>query len=356
VDHYRRVVDALISNGIRPVITLYHWDLPQVLEDEGGWTNRDTAARFAEYANVLGGALGDADPMWITLNEPWVAAWLGYGTGEHAPGRHSVAEALAASHHLLLAHGLAVDALRAEGASSVGIALNLGPVHPATDGPEDAAAADLTDAHLNRQFLDPLFGRDDPSVLLERYQGQSDRGFVLPGDLERIARPLDFLGVNFYSRHTVSARPPPAHRSSRFVGDLGTWGVLPDAVRTTAMGWGIEPHGLTELLVRLDREYPKVPLYITENGAAFDDYADPEGRVEDLERVDFLRAHLVAAADAIAAGVDLRGYFVWSIVDNFEWAVGYSQRFGLVHVDYETLKRTPKDSFRWYGELIRAQR
>jgi beta-glucosidase len=294
--------------------------------------------------------------MWITLNEPWVAAWLGYGTGQHAPGRKDDAEALAASHHQLLAHGLAVDALRASGAGSVGITLNLGPVHPASDSPDDARAAQLTDAHINRLFLDPLFARGYPLELMEHYAKVSDFGFVKQGDPELVSRSLDFLGVNYYSRHTVSAQPPPEHRSSMFAGNLATWGVLPVGVATTAMGWGIEPHGLTELLLRLHRDYPRIPIHVTENGAAFHDYVDPEGDVHDPERIAFLSDHLAAARAAMAAGVDLRGYFAWSLLDNFEWAEGYSKRFGLVYVDYLTGRRTPKDSAAWYASMIAGDR
>ena len=259
--------------------TLYHWDLPQALDDQGGWTARDTAERFAEYASTVHGALGDQVSMWITLNEPWVAAWLGYGNGVHAPGRTDDAEALAATHHLLLGHGLAVDALRGGPApATVGITLNLGPARPASDDPEDAEAAHRVDLHFNRQYLDPLFGRGYPPDLAALYRGVSDYGFVRDGDLDIVARPLDFLGVNYYNPHTVSARPHPDQEGEAWAGHVGAWGYTVPGVPRTAMGWGIDPSGLSDLLLRIHRDYPKVPIHITENGAAFEDYVDPKER------------------------------------------------------------------------------
>jgi beta-glucosidase len=355
LDFYRRLVDALREHGITPAVTLYHWDLPQPLEDLGGWTNRDTAERFADYAEVVAGPLAGDVPLWITLNEPWVSAWLGYGNGTHAPGRSDTTDALAATHHLLLAHGLAVDVVRRAGGLHVGIVLNLQPVDPASDEQDDVRAAALADAQMNRLYLDPLFGRGYPDTVTEHYREASDLAFVRQGDLDRIARPIDFLGVNYYTRQTVTAHPTPLHRATPLPGDLGAWVFVPPGVETTAMGWAIEPDALTEVLLGLNREYPPVTLYVTENGAAFDDYVDPEGDVVDIERIGFLRDHVRAARRALASGVRLGGYFVWSLLDNFEWAEGYSKRFGLVYVDHATQRRIPKRSAKWYSEVIASR-
>lgn len=351
LDHYRRLVDALDRRGITPVLTLYHWDLPQALEDAGGWPNRDTAERFAEYAGIVAGALGDAVPIWITLNEPWVAAWLGYGTGVHAPGRTDDALALAATHHLLLGHGLARGAMDVRG--EVGITLNLEPHRPASDDPDDVRVARLGDLHMNALFLDPLFGRGYPADLVEHYRGVSDLGFVRDGDLETISRPLDFLGVNYYRPQRLSARKPDDGIVVEVPGSLGAWSVVPPGTRVTTMGWPVDATGLAETLDRIHREYAPSRVLITENGAAFDDRVGPDGRVDDRERISFLREHLDVVVRALEAGVPLGGYFAWSLLDNFEWAQGYSKRFGLVHVDFSTLKRTPKASATWYGEFAR---
>ena len=353
LDYYRHLVDALNRRGIAPLPTLYHWDLPQALEDEGGWGNRDTATRFAEYAAIVHRSLRGEVPSWITLNEPWVAAWLGYGTGIHAPGRTDDALALAASHHLLLAHGLARDAMG--GGGEVGIALNLQPARQATENPRDVAAAGLADLHMNRQFLDPLFGRGYPAQLVEHYRPVSDMGFVRDDDLEIIAGPLDFLGVNYYRRHMVTAEPTSEPGADELPGSLGAWSIVPPGVEVTAMDWPIEPEGLTDLLIRLHRDYEPARIIVTENGAAFDDDLGPDGIVHDAERISFLRDHIAAARAALAAGVPLAGFLVWSLLDNFEWAEGYSKRFGLVHVDFATQARTPKMSARWYGRLMRGE-
>jgi beta-glucosidase len=346
LDHYRRLVEALDRRGIVPVLTLYHWDLPQTLEDAGGWANRDTAERFAAYAEIVHRALGDSVALWITLNEPWVAAWIGYGAGIHAPGRTDDGLALAATHHLLLAHGLAREAMGSR--AEVGITLNLQPTRAASDASGDVRAARLAELHTNALFLDPLFGRGYPPELLERYRRVTDLSFVHDGDLELVARPMDFLGVNFYRPLTVTGEPRSDDRAE-LPGHLGAWTVVPPGVGVTAMGWPIEPDGLTELLVGLQGEYAPARIFVTENGAAFDDRVDETGRVVDPARISFLRSHLAAARAAIQAGVPLDGYFVWSLLDNFEWAEGYSKRFGLVHVDFETLRRTPKESAWWYG-------
>jgi beta-glucosidase len=348
LDFYRRLVDGLQQRSIVPALTLYHWDLPQPLQDAGGWPNRDTAERFADYARLCFEAFGDSVPLWITLNEPWVSSWLGYGTGDHAPGIRDIGQAVAASHHLLLGHGQAVEAFRAAGLSNarVGITLNLAPMRAATPSAADAEATTALDGNQNRWFLDPLFGRGYPADMLSIYGRQADLSIIRQSDLPVLGAPIDFLGINYYMRHTVQAGP-----TGRFGVDATT--AVPPGVATTAMGWGIEPDGLTELLQRVGRDYPKLPIYVTENGAAFYDYIDPEGGVDDDERIDFLDRHFRAAHDAVQSGVDLRGYFVWSLLDNFEWAFGYSKRFGLIFVDYATQTRTLKKSAAWYAEVIR---
>jgi beta-glucosidase len=353
LDHYRRLVEALNTRGITPLPTLYHWDLPQALEDEGGWGNRDTALRFAEYAAMVRRSLAGTVPTWITLNEPWVVAWLGYGTGIHAPGRTDDALALSASHHLLLAHGLARDAM-GDG-RDVGIALNLQPARPATGDPRDVGAARLADLHMNRLFLDPLFGRGYPAQLVEHYRTVSDMRFVRDGDLEVIAGPLGFLGVNYYRCHTVTAEVSSQPGADELPGSLGAWSVLLAGVELTAMGWPVEPQGLTDLLIELHGDYGPARIVVTENGAAFDDESGPDGVVHDPRRIGFLRDHIAAARAALEAGVPLAGFLVWSLLDNFEWAEGYSKRFGLVHVDFATQARTPKESAAWYAEVIRRR-
>ena len=352
LDYYRRLVDALNRRGIAPVLTLYHWDLPQAIEDAGGWPNRDTAERFAEYAAIVARALAGEVGTWLTLNEPWVSAWLGYGTGGHAPGRTDDRLALAASHHLLLAHGLALEALGDAG--EVGIAVNPQPAVPASSSEADRAAARLADRHMIGLFLDPLFGRGYPAELVKHYRDVSDFGFVRDGDLETIARPFDTLGVNYYRVHTVAAEPPADRKADALPGGIGAWSFAPDGAPVTAMGWPIDPSGLTDLLVRVHDEYGPNRIVVTENGAAFDDVVDGDGRVRDPERIAYLEAHVSAARDAIARGVPLDGYLVWSLLDNFEWAQGYSARFGLVHVDFRTQRRTPKDSAAWLSAAVRG--
>jgi len=345
LDHYRRVLDGLRERDVRPVVTLYHWDLPQALQDRGGWMARETAERFAEYAGLVAAALDDDVPMWITLNEPWVAAFVGHLEGRHAPGVAHEASALAAAHHLMLGHGRAVEALRSVGAGGeIGITLNLSDVHSASDDAADRVAALRVDGNENRWFLEPLLKGAYPADMLEHHRAICDFAFVRDGDLEVIAAQLDFLGVNYYEQHRVAEDPhdPRGFRK------------LPDPGPVTAGGIGIHPDGLHAVLTRVRREYTDLPLYVTENGAAFHDYVDPEGGVDDEERVAFLDGHFRAAAAAIDDGVDLRGYFVWSLMDNFEWAEGYSKRFGLVYVDYRTQERIPKRSARWFAEVIAA--
>ncbi len=358
LDHYRRLVDGLRARGIEPVATLYHWDLPQALQDRGGWANRDTARRFEDYAGVVAAALGDRVALWITLNEPWVSAFVGHAKGEHAPGMRDLRASVLAAHHLLLGHGLAARAIAETVGSSaqVGITLNLSPVAPASPSPEDAAAARRVDEHLNRWFLDPVLRGSYPGDLLEEYVRLIGGDFLQAGDLDLIRANIDFLGVNYYTRRRVAAPAGPLKPASGF--SYSAWLGVDECPRTdvsrTAKGWTIEPAGLTALLLRLREDYGDIALYITENGAAFHDYPDPTGAVRDPERIEYLRDHFAAAHAAIVKGVNLRGYFVWSLMDNFEWADGYSQRFGVVYVDYRTKTRIPKQSAYWYRDVIAA--
>jgi beta-glucosidase len=351
LDFYRRIVEGLGERDIVPMLTLYHWDLPQALEDQGGWTSRETSERFAEYAGIVYEDLSDEVPFWITLNEPWVSAWLGHGIGVHAPGHRDTAKALAATHHLLLGHGFALDAMRASGRedNQLGVTLNLSPVRPSRDREADREAARRVDGQANRLYLDSIFRGSYPEDILEHYRGESDFSFVRDGDLEKISAPVDFLGVNYYMRHMV--REDDTGTDDVF-SSVRARAVIPHNAERTAMGWPVESDGLKEILVRLHEEYTKAPIYITENGRAAHDYVDPEGEVKDEERVAFLDAHFRAAREAMERSVDLRGYFVWSLLDNFEWAEGYSKRFGIVYVDYATQRRIPKMSARWYSEVI----
>jgi len=336
---YDRLVDGLLARGIRPFATLYHWDLPLALQERhGGWRSRETAHRFADYAAIVGRRLGDRVASFATLNEPWVVAVLGHERGVFAPGIADRATAMQVSHHLLLGHGLAVDALRASGtAAPVGIVLNLSPAHARTTSAEDAAKARLEDGLGARWYLDPLFKGRYPADVLA-HLGPDAPG-IRDGDLQAIGRPIDFLGVNYYMRTVASAGEP--------------WSPAQSGAAVTDMGWEIYPAGLTELLERLHRDYAPLPLYITENGAAFRDEA-VAGAVEDEDRRRYLADHVAAVAEAIARGVDVRGYFVWSLLDNFEWASGYEKRFGIVRVDFATGERTPKRSAHWYRRLIAA--
>ena len=355
VDFYSRLIDALLAKNIQPWITLYHWDLPQVLEDAGGWPARDTAERFAEYASAVYERLHDRVTHWTTLNEPWVSAFIGYATGRHAPGVKSPEGSLKAAHHLLLGHGLATTAMRAHGDtdSTFGITLNVSQITAASDDPADVDAARRGDGMNNRLFFDPLLKGSYPADTLEDIKAVTDGSYIQDGDLEAIHVPLDFLGINYYYRTVVKAGD--GARNSETVwpgqGDIDT--VL-TGLPQTEMGWEIDPEGLYEFLTRVGRDYPGVPLYITENGAAIADEKSDDGEVHDPIRVDYLDRHFRAAHRAISEGVDLRGYFVWSLMDNFEWSFGYSKRFGLIYVDFETLERTPKDSARWYAEVTRA--
>ncbi len=344
---YDHLVDALLDAGITPWVTLYHWDLPQPLEDAGGWPNRATADAFAEYVDAITRRLGDRVRNWITLNEPWCSAFLGYHLGVHAPGRQDLRDALAAVHTLLLAHGTAVPIIRRNSpGAQVGITLNPAQVYPASESDADRAAAHRYDGYVNRWFLDPLYGRGYPVDLLEWYGARAPE--VAAGDLPTIAAPTDFLGVNYYSPSFIRDDPADA-----FLGvvDAGLAGA-----EQTEMGWIVYPPGLRDLLVRLASDYPTGPLYVTENGAAYPDPAPRDGRVADPERTRYYASHLAAALAAIEQGVPLRGYFAWSLLDNFEWAFGYTRRFGITYVDYATQERTIKDSGRWYRQVAAANR
>jgi beta-glucosidase len=342
--HYSRLVDGLLERSITPLVTLYHWDLPQALQDRGGWVERDSAGWFADYAERCVAALGDRVRDWVTINEPWIVGVLGYQLGIHAPGEKDVGRSLRAMHHLMLGHGLATQAIAAAGGRA-GCAFSLFPNYPADPAsPADVAAAWASDGYVNRWFLDPVLrGRypDDTAAVYEELAGPLT--FDHPGDLATIATPSAFIGVNYYTRRLVRADPA---RADRF-----PWSVAPPAegVPVTDAGWEIVPDCLTDLLVRLHRDYGDIPIVITENGAVYDAAPDDPGRVE------YLRAHLAACHRAIEAGVPLAGYCHWSLMDNLEWALGYSHRFGLVHVDYGTQRRTLKSSARYYASVIRRR-
>ena len=339
---YDRLVDALLEAGIRPFATLYHWDLPQVLQDRGGWPERATAERFAEYAGTVAAALGDRVGDWMTLNEPFCAGWLGHLEGVMAPGIRDLRAAVPATHHLHLGHGLAAAAIRAEspGAARVGVVCNLSPTEAASDSEADVAAARRADGHHNRWFMDPLFGRGYPADMVEAYGVDPP---VRPGDEATIAAPLDFFGLNYYSRAVVVAddEHPAGFRQVPVPG-----------ATTTDMGWEVYPDGLRELIERVAAEYAPPVIYVTENGSAWPDAVAADGSVDDPDRVAYLDAHIAACARALEEGAPLRGYFAWSLLDNFEWAYGYAKRFGLVHVDYATQRRTMKSSGRRYAALI----
>lgn len=366
LDFYSRLVDGLLERGVKPVATLYHWDLPQPLEDAGGWPVRDTALRFADYTATVVDALGDRVHLWTTLNEPWCSAFLGYASGVHAPGRTDPAAAPAAVHHLNLAHGLAGRVIRdLAPAALLSVALNFHVLRSASDSAADRDAVRRIDALANRAFLGPMLDGVYPADLLRDTAGVTDWSFVKAGDEATIAVPLDVLGVNYYASTLVRAwdgNEPrveaDGHGSSVHSPWVGSESVefLPQPGPTTAMGWNIDPDGLTDLLLRLHREYPGQSLMVTENGAAFPDEVEPDGTVRDVDRVAYLRRHVDAVASAIAQGADVRGYFLWSLLDNFEWSWGYDRRFGIVHVDYATLGRSWKESARWYRDHIRAQR
>ncbi len=343
LDFYERLVDALLKHGIEPMVTLFHWDLPAALDDRGGWLNPDIADWFADYATIVFRRLDDRVKLWATLNEPWVVTDGGYLHGALAPGHRNRFEAPIATHQLLRAHGSAVQAYRAAGRHKIGVVVNLEPKYSASDAAADRAATVRADAYMNRQFLDPMLLGRYPDELAEIF------GEAWPhwpaADLELIKQPIDFVGINYYTRNVT-----------RF--DPGAWPLRAGPVRQkratyTETGWEVFPQGLTDMLVSVKQRYGNPPLYITENGAAFFDPPTAEGdRIDDPLRVDYLRKHVAAMHAAIQAGVDVRGYFAWSLLDNFEWSLGYSKRFGIVHVDFETQKRTPKNSAHLYSKII----
>ncbi|MFG2812600.1 GH1 family beta-glucosidase [Streptomyces sp. NPDC048410] len=343
---YDELTDALLEAGITPSVTLYHWDLPQVLQDRGGWPERDTAEHFATYASAVAERLGDRVTHWATLNEPLCSAWIGHLEGKMAPGWTDLTAAVRASYHLLLGHGLATQAIRAAAPDAeIGIVTNLSTVHAATDSPEDMAAAHRQDGHVNRWWLDPVHGRGFPADMVEVYGVELPQK---PGDLETIATPLDWLGLNYYMPAHVAddpKGPAPYARSVRREG-----------VPRTGMDWEIDASGIETLLLRLTEEYGARKIYVTENGSSFPDLVGPDGTVDDPERRAYLESHLAACASAARKGAPLAGYFAWSLMDNFEWAYGYDKRFGLFHVDYATQARTIKASGRRYAEIIDTHR
>jgi len=348
---YRRLVEGLLERGIEPIATLYHWDLPQTLQEVGGWASRDTAKRFADYAALMVDELGDLVTDWVTHNEPWVVAFLGHAYGVKAPGLRDWPAALRVSHHLLLSHGLARAAIHAGVPDArVGVALNLNPIRPETDSEEDRAAARRMDGHLNRWFLDPLLRGGYPKDMVELYEGKFGRlDAVRDGDLELIGQPLEFLGLNYYM--------PQRWRHAPGEGPLDMEPASPEPP-LTAMGWEIDAGGLLEMLRWIHTDYdPALPIYVTENGAAFDDpQVNGTGYVDDPERTEYLQNHLEAIRTALSEGIDVQRYCLWSLLDNFEWEHGYGKRFGIVYVDYETQRRVPKRSGLWYRDYIQGAR
>lgn len=344
LDFYNRLVDELLNAGIEPFVTLYHWDLPQALQEEGGWANRDIIGYFGDYAAEVSKKLGDRVHHWITHNEPWVVSFLGHYSGVHAPGIRDLATALKVSHHLLLSHGEAVPILRENGdeKTRVGITLNLSPVHPASESEEDRKVAQRFDAHLNRWFLDPIYKGFYPEDMMAFYGDKVPK--IHAQDLDRISTKIDFLGVNYYFRTVVKADPKEVL--------LGTGLIKPTDAESTEMGWEVYPAGIYEILRRVHDEYNVSTIYITENGAALADEADKNGQVNDRRRIKYLKDHFLQTHRAIEDGVRLSGYFVWSLLDNFEWAYGFSKRFGLIYVDYPTQKRIIKASGLWYKKVI----
>ena len=364
LDFYKRLIAGLHDRGITPLPTMYHWDLPQSLEDEGGWMNRETVLRFGDYASTVLAELDGID-KWTTFNEPWTSAWLGYGYGHHAPGRESIGGAAAATHHLLLAHGFGVQASRAlRPEVEIGLTLNLGVLRSGTDEDQDVEATVRADGNQNRIWLDPLFRGEYPADMLDLYSAFSPGFSVIEdGDLAIISSPIDFLGVNFYGPGTVMnvGREDAARVAGYNVGPrpesddsnhLRAIGVETPGRHKTAMGWEVDATALRELLVRIKDEYTTIPLYITENGAAYHDYVNAQGEVRDPERIQYLNDHMEACLGAIADGVNLKGYFIWSLLDNFEWGFGYSRRFGIVWIDYDTGRRIPKSSYQWYRGVV----
>jgi len=355
LDFYSRLVDELLARDIRPYVTLYHWDLPQPLQDAGGWTSRDTAYRFAEFSVQVAASLGDRVGVFTTLNEPWCSAFLGHASGHHAPGWHDDAAAFAAAHHLLLAHGLGVQALRTTLPSEAQISITLNPhlIRPASQSDADVDAADRADLVTNRLFHEPLRRGAYPTGLADQTAAVTDWSFARDGDLQTINAPIDFLGVNYYQPTPIAAAPADAAAPRPWPGVPSAF-EHPNPLPHTGMGWGIDPDAFVELLTLVGKEFGPVPLVVTENGSAFPDPPHADAVLADPERTDYLTAHVGAVHRAIEAGADVRGYFAWSLLDNFEWAWGYSQRFGLVHVDFATQRRTLKQSALAYRDLMAA--
>ncbi|MDP9036519.1 MAG: GH1 family beta-glucosidase [Myxococcota bacterium] len=355
IDFYSHLVDGLLEHGIVPYATLFHWDLPQALQDQGGgWANRDTTEAFAEYTDVVTRRLGDRVKHWITQNEPWCSSMVSHQKGIHAPGIRDWRVALTAAHHILLSHGLAVPIIRKNSpGAEVGITLNLSPSIPASASPEDADAARFHDGYMNRWFLDPVFRGEYPADMVTAYTARGHlppegMPFVRPGDLSTIASPTDFLGVNYYNRHIGRSDRIPEQTNAPqtvFAAPRSEW---------TDIGWEVYAPGMFEVLMRAHLEYRPTKIYVTENGAAYSDGPDANKRIADARRVRYLRDHLLAARRAIDGGVPLHGYFAWSLMDNYEWDHGYTQRFGLTWVDYETQERIPKESALWYQRAIAA--
>jgi beta-glucosidase len=345
LDFYRRLAEGLLARGIEPLATLYHWDLPQPLQDRGGWARRETVERFIDYALAVHDRLGDLIGRWVTINEPWVVAFAGHAHGTKAPGLRDWPTAVRVSHHVNLAHGQAVQALRDRGpAAEVGASLNLAPIYPASGSDADHEAVRRVDGHLNRWFLDAVLRGAYPADMLELYERElGPLDFIRDGDLAAISVPIDFLGVNYYSPQRVLAGPGNGPLAAN---------PAPPVPPVTAMGWEVSPAGLGEVLARLRADYGNPPVYITENGACYDDPPVENGSVPDPQRLDYLRRHLEAVRHAIDRGANVRRYYVWSLLDNFEWEDGYGKRFGIVHVDYATQQRTPKASARWYSYYI----
>ncbi|MFY9895435.1 MAG: GH1 family beta-glucosidase [Xanthobacteraceae bacterium] len=341
LDFYDRLVDGLLARGVAPWLCLYHWDLPQALQDQGGWLHRDIAEKFADYARVVAKRLGDRVRHWAMFNEANVHALFGHGIGSHAPGLTGLPNMLAAIHHQNLAQGRALQALRAEHSQlRLGTVINVQPARPSSAHDEDRRAAERFDAFWNGAVLDPLFKGVYPAAIAADFAP-----LVAPGDLATIERPIDFFGLNYYAPMYIAAAPQNL---------LGAWfGAVPAGTRFTAFGWPIDPSGLTDALHRLRDRYGNLDIYVTENGACYDDPVAPDGAVHDNDRVAYLHDHLTAARRALADGVNLRGYFVWSLLDNFEWAEGYSRRFGIIHVDFKSLRRTPKTSFAFLADIAR---
>ncbi len=351
LDFYSQVIDELLTAGIHPMITLYHWDIPTAIN--GAWLERAAVDAFTEYTAVVARAFGDRVKEWVTINEPWCASILSYKLGIHAPGFTNHYQALVAAHHLLLAHGRALPVLRAECPGvRAGIALNLSPIYPQSNSEADIAAARYADGELARWFLDPLYGRDYPADVIADLNhagvlNTTTPDFIQPGDMDTIAAPADFLAINYYSRNVVKSTPGFENNPTRLEH------IPAPKNNQTEIGWEIFPSGLFEVLERVYRDYKPAEIIISENGASYSDGPDASGRVHDQKRIDYLQDHLLAVWQAIQAGIPVTGYYAWSLMDNFEWSLGYSQRFGIVHVDYATQKRTPKDSALWYSQVTK---